>query len=120
MGVPGDQTGGYRAGNDIAPRAVPPERLAALRTAFDATMKDPEFRAEAARQRLAVTPMSGTEATDFIRAGAEALGVGSELVSPSALLSGNLQEISTAAQRYLEIVREARSPVLALAREARG
>jgi len=51
----------------IAPRAVPPERLVALRTAFDATMKDPEFRAEAGRQRLTVTPMSGAEAADFIR-----------------------------------------------------
>jgi 2-dehydro-3-deoxyphosphogluconate aldolase/(4S)-4-hydroxy-2-oxoglutarate aldolase len=55
-------------------------------------------------------------AGDFIRAGAEALGIGSELVSPSALLSGNLQEIAASAHRYLEIVREARKPSLALAR----
>jgi 2-dehydro-3-deoxyphosphogluconate aldolase/(4S)-4-hydroxy-2-oxoglutarate aldolase len=59
-------------------------------------------------------------AADFIRAGAEALGIGGELVSPSALLSGNTQEITAAAQRYLEIVREARRPSLSLVREARG
>jgi tripartite-type tricarboxylate transporter receptor subunit TctC len=52
----------------IAPRAVPPERLAALRVAFDATMKDPEFLAEAARQRLMVAPMTGGEVAAFIRA----------------------------------------------------
>jgi len=59
-------------------------------------------------------------AGDFIRAGAEALGIGGELVSASALLSGNIQEISAAAHRYLEIVRDARKPSLSLVREARG
>jgi tripartite-type tricarboxylate transporter receptor subunit TctC len=45
----------------IAPREIPADRLAALRAAFDAATKDPEFLAEAAKQRLAVTPMSGAE-----------------------------------------------------------
>jgi tripartite-type tricarboxylate transporter receptor subunit TctC len=40
---------------------VPPDRLAALRRAFDETMKDPEFLAEATRIRLGVSPMSGEE-----------------------------------------------------------
>jgi tripartite-type tricarboxylate transporter receptor subunit TctC len=52
----------------LAPRAVPPDRLAALRSAFDATMKDPEFLAEAAKQRLLVTPMTGPEVESFIKA----------------------------------------------------
>jgi tripartite-type tricarboxylate transporter receptor subunit TctC len=39
---------------------VPADRVAALRTAFDATMKDPEFRAEAAKLNFEVTPVSGT------------------------------------------------------------
>jgi len=47
-------------------------------------------------------------AADFIRAGAEALGVGGELVSAAAIKSGNLAEITKAARQYLEIVREAR------------
>jgi hypothetical protein len=51
----------------IAPKAVPADRLAALRTAFDATMKDPEFLADAAKQRLLVTPMTGTEVESFIK-----------------------------------------------------
>ena len=38
---------------------MPPERVAALRRAFDATMKDPEFRAEAERQLMEMTPMAG-------------------------------------------------------------
>ena len=45
---------------------VPPERLAALRRAFDATMKDPEFLAEAAKTKLTVGPMRGEELQKLI------------------------------------------------------
>ena len=38
---------------------VPAERVAALRAAFEATLADPEFGAEAARSRLALAPESG-------------------------------------------------------------
>jgi tripartite-type tricarboxylate transporter receptor subunit TctC len=38
---------------------VPADRLAALRRAFDATMQDPEFLAEAQTVRLGVSPMTG-------------------------------------------------------------
>jgi tripartite-type tricarboxylate transporter receptor subunit TctC len=38
---------------------VPPDRLTALRRAFDDTMKDPEFLADAEKERLGVTPMTG-------------------------------------------------------------
>ena len=37
---------------------VPADRLRALRTAFDATMTDPEFLAEAVRMRLWIDPLS--------------------------------------------------------------
>jgi 2-dehydro-3-deoxyphosphogluconate aldolase/(4S)-4-hydroxy-2-oxoglutarate aldolase len=47
-------------------------------------------------------------AADFIRAGAEALGIGGELISPLVLKSGNTEEITQAARQYLEIVRQAR------------
>ena len=40
---------------------IPPERLAALRHAFDETVKDPEFLAEAEKVRLGVSPMTGEE-----------------------------------------------------------
>ena len=45
----------------IAPPGVPPERLNALRRAFDATMKDPGFLADAARGGLPINPMTGEE-----------------------------------------------------------
>ncbi len=51
-------------------------------------------------------------ASDLIRAGAEALGIGGELVSPVALRSRNTEEITTLARRYMEIVREARCQLL--------
>ena len=40
---------------------IAPERLAALRRAFDDTMKDPDFLAEAQRLRLGVSPLGGEE-----------------------------------------------------------
>lgn len=40
---------------------VPADRVAALREAFDATVKDPEFLAEAAKLRIEVDPLPGTE-----------------------------------------------------------
>jgi len=51
----------------IAPKTVPADRLAALRSAFDATMKDPEFLADSEKQRLLVTPMTGAEVETYIR-----------------------------------------------------
>jgi tripartite-type tricarboxylate transporter receptor subunit TctC len=40
---------------------VPRERVEALRRAFDATMKDPEFLAEAERSKTDISPMTGEE-----------------------------------------------------------
>ena len=40
---------------------VPAERVKALRDAFDATMKDPEFLAAAAQERLEINPVGGEE-----------------------------------------------------------
>ncbi len=38
---------------------VPADRVTALRRAFDATMKDPEFLADAKKRRLLIEPMTG-------------------------------------------------------------
>jgi tripartite-type tricarboxylate transporter receptor subunit TctC len=43
------------------PPEVPVERVNALRRAFDATMKDPAFMAEAQKLQLEVSPMTGEE-----------------------------------------------------------
>jgi tripartite-type tricarboxylate transporter receptor subunit TctC len=45
----------------VAPPAVAPGRVAELRDALDAVMKDAEFRADAARQSLDIDPISGPE-----------------------------------------------------------
>lgn len=45
----------------VAPPAVPAERVAALRAGFAATMRDPEFLAEAARFQMEIDPLSGEE-----------------------------------------------------------
>jgi 2-dehydro-3-deoxyphosphogluconate aldolase/(4S)-4-hydroxy-2-oxoglutarate aldolase len=61
--------------------------------------------------QIPMVPTGGVNletAADFIRAGADALGVGGELVSADAIKSGNLDQISNAARRYLQIVRDAR------------
>lgn len=52
--------------------------------------------------------VSLTNVADLIRAGAEAVGVGGELVSKAALSAGNLDQIARAAGQYLAAVREAR------------
>jgi len=45
----------------VAPPGLPPERLALLRAAFDATLKDPAFLAEAEKAKLGINPVSGSE-----------------------------------------------------------
>jgi hypothetical protein len=50
----------------VAPPGIPPERLNALRAAFDATMTDREFLADTQRQDLEVRPVSGRAADSLI------------------------------------------------------
>ena len=45
----------------VAPPGIPPERKEALRAAFDATMADPDFVAEAIMRSLEVNPVKGAE-----------------------------------------------------------
>jgi hypothetical protein len=49
-----------------APPDVPKDRAAALRAAFDATMRDPEYLAEAKKRGLDINPMSGAEIDKLI------------------------------------------------------
>src|SRR5262249_4041443 len=51
----------------VMPPGVPADRLQALRVAFDATMKDAGFLADAKRQDLEVRPISGADADVLIR-----------------------------------------------------
>jgi hypothetical protein len=45
----------------IVPPGTPPDRVAALRRAFMATMQDPALRADAEKARLDVNPVSGED-----------------------------------------------------------
>jgi tripartite-type tricarboxylate transporter receptor subunit TctC len=51
----------------ITPKAVPADRQAALRAAFAATLKDPEFVAEVDKQRLTIAPMTAPEIEAFLK-----------------------------------------------------
>jgi tripartite-type tricarboxylate transporter receptor subunit TctC len=51
----------------FAPPEVPAERLAALRAAFDATMRDPQYLEEARRIGLEVNPLGGEGIAALIR-----------------------------------------------------
>jgi 2-dehydro-3-deoxyphosphogluconate aldolase/(4S)-4-hydroxy-2-oxoglutarate aldolase len=60
---------------------------------------------------IPIVPTGGVNlatAADFIQAGAAALGIGGELVSPAALQSGNANEIVEAARKFVSIVLETR------------
>ena len=45
---------------------IPADRKAALRAAFDKTMKDPEFLAEAAKTDMEISPVSGATLDTFV------------------------------------------------------
>jgi tripartite-type tricarboxylate transporter receptor subunit TctC len=51
----------------IAPPGTAPTQLAILRKAFDATMKDPQFLAEADKLRIDVAPLSGERVQEVVR-----------------------------------------------------
>jgi tripartite-type tricarboxylate transporter receptor subunit TctC len=50
----------------VAPPGVPADRLAILREAFAATLKDPAFLADAAKIRFAIEPMSADEVAQIV------------------------------------------------------
>jgi len=58
----------------IAPPGLPAERVAMLRAAFDATMKDAEFRAEIEATRLELDPMAGAELQALVEASTRVSG----------------------------------------------
>jgi tripartite-type tricarboxylate transporter receptor subunit TctC len=61
-------SGGEVGRSFLAPPGVPAERVAALRKAFDATVKDPELLAEVAKAKLDFHPGTGEELQKTIAA----------------------------------------------------
>ena len=70
----------------IVPKAVPADRLAALRTAFAATLKDPEFVADVAKQRLTIAPMTAPAIETFLK---ELYKTPSDVVEATRKISGD-------------------------------
>ena len=52
----------------LAPPGLPADRADVLRRAFDATMKDPEFLAEAKKAKLEINPVNGEELEKLVEA----------------------------------------------------
>lgn len=50
----------------LMPPGVPADRVTAFRRAFDATMKDPEFLAEAEKLKIEVDPLSGEQVSELV------------------------------------------------------
>jgi hypothetical protein len=50
----------------FVPPNVPADRVAALRKAFDDTMKDPAFLAEAEKLKLEIDPLNGVQMTKLV------------------------------------------------------
>jgi tripartite-type tricarboxylate transporter receptor subunit TctC len=50
----------------IAPPGVAPEALTILRTSFDATMKDPQFHADADKMRIDISPLPGAKVQEIV------------------------------------------------------
>jgi hypothetical protein len=48
------------------PPGVPQARVDAIRKAFDATMKDPEFLAECEKLKIDIEPLSGVEVSELL------------------------------------------------------
>jgi tripartite-type tricarboxylate transporter receptor subunit TctC len=51
----------------LTPPGVPADRVAALRSAFQATMKDPAFLADASKLKIEVSPITGEEIERFVK-----------------------------------------------------
>jgi tripartite-type tricarboxylate transporter receptor subunit TctC len=62
---------------------TPKERLAALREAFDRTMKDKEFLADAERNQMEIEPLTGTQIEDFL---AKAYAAPPDVIAKAAAL----------------------------------
>jgi tripartite-type tricarboxylate transporter receptor subunit TctC len=71
--------------NAIAPPEVPTDRVAALRSAFDATVRDPDFLADAQKQGLEIVPGRGDEVREVVE---HTLATPPELVARIAAIIG--------------------------------
>jgi tripartite-type tricarboxylate transporter receptor subunit TctC len=69
----------------VAPPGVAVDRLAILRRAFDATLRDPAFLADAEKIRFVVEPMNGDEAARIVR---ETINAPADIVAKARVAIG--------------------------------
>jgi hypothetical protein len=67
----------------MLPPGVAPERVEAMRRAFDRTLADPPFRDEAARMGFEITPRTGEQIESLIRT---AMATPPEIIAKAAAL----------------------------------
>jgi tripartite-type tricarboxylate transporter receptor subunit TctC len=72
-----------------APQDVPPARVAALRAAFDATLKDPAFVAFSRKSKMEVNPVSGGEIQSL---------VASVLATPKKIVAETVENLKNKAR----------------------
>jgi tripartite-type tricarboxylate transporter receptor subunit TctC len=76
----------------LTPPGVPQDRVALLRTAFDATLRDKAFLADAAKAKFEIEPMSGDEVArivkDTIDAPPEIVAKAKAAMGPAAVSGG--------------------------------
>ena len=70
----------------LMPSDSPPERVKAMRTAFDATMRDPTYLSDARKAMLEIDPMSGEDMARLIN---EAYATPKEIVSRALPFAGS-------------------------------
>ncbi|HOI57011.1 MAG TPA: 2-dehydro-3-deoxyphosphogluconate aldolase, partial [Phycisphaerae bacterium] len=111
----------HRYDKPVVPGAYTPTEILAAWTAgadvvkvFPASVGGPSYfkAVKGPLPQVKLTPTGGVDlntASDFIRAGAEFLGVGSNLVSKDALARGDMDWIRAEAAKYVEVVRTARA-----------
>lgn len=73
----------------LAPPDTPADRVAILRQAFDATMADSDFRAEAARLQLDMDPMTAEEVAAVVN---DTISTPPEIVAKAKLAMGPMAE----------------------------
>jgi tripartite-type tricarboxylate transporter receptor subunit TctC len=71
----------------LTPPGTPPDRIALLRTAFDATMNDEAFRAEADRLHLDLDPIDAEEVAKIV---AETIDTPLDIVAKARVAMGPL------------------------------
>jgi len=71
--------------NVVAPPEVPADRVAALRSAFDATVRDPDFLADARKLGLEIVPGNGDEVQQVV---GRTLATAPDLVARVAAIVG--------------------------------